>query len=1277
MQLDEARVPPSGMVKKCPSCGQNLTVMPPSGGIGQELDLEGFSPAPLDLDLGGSAPKKPPSGVGRGPALAAFDSGDALELEGHPDIIDLPAPKGPAGGKSAVADAFEPDVPDLLAPVGPSSQKSNVPDLLAPVGPRPTRGGGAEIPDLLAPVGPTSRANANIPDLLAPVGPTSRSSNVPDLLAPVGPRPTRGGNIPDLLAPVGPTSTKNVPDLLAPVGPTSTRNAPDLLEPVGPKPTKNVPDLLAPVGPKPTKGGVDLPAPKGFFDDLPQPKSGGAPDLSLDSLDLVPMGPPGAPAPAAPGKAQAAPSGSFGGPPPTSGMIPSLDLGDIGGPIGPKPTTGAVPSLDLGPATPPTASGGLSLDSLDLVPGGDGGKSGPRGATAGASLDLDMGPGASGQAPPGVISFGKPSGTIPLVSTTGVQSTVRAGGAAPAKSGGAGMLDLAEPVATVKKSAGTMATDLGEATDEAAPRRPKAGTKAAAKPGMSRRTQVIAAAVLGVVVLGGGAAFYVKTRMDAAEALALRVKNGISDARRLLTSDETEHWQKAYDKAHGVLADDARNADALGLAAQAQLAWAIDTGQNADAHEKTGGEILNDAVKVSADGPELEKARALAQILADKAPAAEKTLAAIAHKDARDVNAALYLGWAALAAHDYAAAKDAFAAAVKQQSKRVPALYGLGQAQLALGDTAGARDSFDKVLGVREKHVGAWIGNASLLPRDRVGTREKRFMEIVSSDETQKAHPKDVSRAWVLAGQEALEAHRWDDANFRFKKGEDFDKDNVDAIAGRGTALLEQGNVVEARKLLEDANRRDPRDIEALIGLTRLALAEGKWDIAKDFMKQALEANQESPLVQFWNGQVMEKAPGPAGIDGAIAAYKKAAELDPTRYEPVVALSLLYLKVGKNDEALATLSTIQKEAEGDAYLANTLGHAYLSAGNIEKAEAWFRGAIAVEPKNVDAHANLGEALERKGDLPGAIAELELAYKIEPTRESVTIQLAQAYERARRQGDAEKLYLGLLDDKNGRVPTIAGRAAAGRFYAHQGDAAKAGALGDAILAEDPNHAAGLFLRGIGELASNKLADAQKDFAAAVNIDPQAQYFEALGRSVEAQNQYDEAIRYYGDAIEHDPQYADPLIDRARVHQTRREWNVSLGDLEAARKIDDRRADIFLMKGLAMYTLGDAKGSVGAFQQAIERDAKDAEAFYRLGKAYYDLNNVGAAISNLNRAIDLAKPDIGWYPEAYRTLGYAYKAAHSKGEMCQTFRKFLEIAPTTISTGDAKQELLGCP
>ncbi|MDR7513136.1 MAG: zinc-ribbon domain-containing protein, partial [Armatimonadota bacterium] len=166
--MDESRIPPSGMVMKCPACSGAMTVMPSR--IGEELSLDEFAPAPsmsghaatTDLGLGG--PQRGPAGRGlaTGPALAAFDaaqddgldllapkgpsvSSDIVDLPAPKapasDIVDLPAPKAPAGARGAGLL----DEPDLLAPVGPSATRSDAPDLLAPVGPSPTRGG---MPDL-------------------------------------------------------------------------------------------------------------------------------------------------------------------------------------------------------------------------------------------------------------------------------------------------------------------------------------------------------------------------------------------------------------------------------------------------------------------------------------------------------------------------------------------------------------------------------------------------------------------------------------------------------------------------------------------------------------------------------------------------------------------------------------------------------------------------------------------------------------------------------------------------------------------------------------------------------------------------------------------------------------------------------------------------------------------------------------------------------------------------------------------------------------------------
>jgi len=89
VDLEESRVPPSGLVMTCPHCNSDITVVPPGMGL--------FA-----------------------------DSSASSE-----DIIDLPAPKGPV--------QREIELPDLLTPVGPKPRQRELPDLLTPVGPTSRR----------------------------------------------------------------------------------------------------------------------------------------------------------------------------------------------------------------------------------------------------------------------------------------------------------------------------------------------------------------------------------------------------------------------------------------------------------------------------------------------------------------------------------------------------------------------------------------------------------------------------------------------------------------------------------------------------------------------------------------------------------------------------------------------------------------------------------------------------------------------------------------------------------------------------------------------------------------------------------------------------------------------------------------------------------------------------------------------------------------------------------------------------------------------------------
>jgi tetratricopeptide (TPR) repeat protein len=1095
--------------------------------------------------------------------------------------------------------------------------------------------------DLQGPLSAQREVGIQFDDLPAPTAP-----DVVDLPAPKGQIPTRmgmGTSGPDLLAPVGPTS-RNLPDLVAPVGPTS-RNVPDLLAPVGALPTRSLPDLLAPRAPQ-------------------SPLAPVPPSLDLDDLDLVPAG-----STLLPKTPLARPSGT-------------VDLDALPRDAGPTPAAFVPPPLPTPPRaplvppprpTPAGSPGSLSMDNLDLLPASAAQRPAPQAPAAEAP---------KGPRPPGGMAFGEVdlpanedfSGVVSFGKPSEKPSEVPKRTAARV-----GALELSED--GPRKTAGTLAGDApGLSEGGHAPAKAKTATPKVKKPltPAERKRQTIIAGASAAVLLLGGVGYYTWMRMEEKKDRLAKIESGLMQSHKLMVSDEIGHWDRAIGSVRSVLSIDGKNRDALGVQAQAMYAAAIDEGVNEKTQSDQGDAVLNEVTRAAVQGPEIDKAQALHALLDEKPDEARRLLTVLSPKLRGDPDLSLYLGWAELHARRFEAAKAAFAQALERAPDRLPALVGLARTQMGLGDKEGATTTFQKVLSKRSGHIGARVGLAEMLPYDRFGTRETRFLEIVESKEAETGHPRDVSRAWSLAADEALGAGHIDTATMRYTKAYALDDRNLDAAAGLGLTSIEKRNLPDARTKLDNLLRRDANQVRALVGLTRVALLEAKPEEAHGFIGRAVSLSAGDAHVQLWLGHVLEVDPGDTGPTGAEEAYKKAIEINPEKYEAYVSLANLYVRQSRTTDALAVLEPVEKAATTDAALCNTLGVAYLASRSLDKARVWFETALTIDSNNVEARANLGSAVEAQGDLARAISEYEVAHAASPSREDVTVRLALAYERSKRVPDAEGLFDQILSPGGGRVASVAGRAAAGRFYARRGNAAKVEILGASIASEDPKNPAGLFLTGFSLWAQGKQPEAQKLLYEASQLDPQAQYFDGLGRVYEAQQSMEDALAAYNRAIKEDPKYLAPRMGRARIHLLRREWSAALPELHEAALLEAENAEIYLRMGDCYYELDDKDAATLAYKQAVTRNSGWAEAYFKLGRIYYDKDKGSDTIDNLSRAVTLAPPGSAWLTDAYRMLGYRYRASRKPGDSCAAFRKYLSLAPKDdLVRGDIEKLTLSCP
>lgn len=123
--------------------------------------------------------------------------------------------------------------------------------------------------------------------------------------------------------------------------------------------------------------------------------------------------------------------------------------------------------------------------------------------------------------------------------------------------------------------------------------------------------------------------------------------------------------------------------------------------------------------------------------------------------------------------------------------------------------------------------------------------------------------------------------------------------------------------------------------------------------------------------------------------------------------EYVYAASLV--KTGQTAAGVERLTAMEKNNPSIPDVHRSLGEAYAEGNhpNRKKAAEEFAAAIRLNPRDAEAHDALGTLDLEAGDIPAAITELKTAVRLDPKNKNAHSDLAAAYERASRPGDAQR------------------------------------------------------------------------------------------------------------------------------------------------------------------------------------------------------------------------------------------------------------------------------
>ena len=294
----------------------------------------------------------------------------------------------------------------------------------------------------------------------------------------------------------------------------------------------------------------------------------------------------------------------------------------------------------------------------------------------------------------------------------------------------------------------------------------------------------------------------------------------------------------------------------------------------------------------------------------------------------------------------YAEAEKLLAAPAKAQPTSDAALE-LGLLQLTLGRRDEGRRTLERVLDLAE--AGSAADNLRL-------ARAAYALALLTSD-----------------------VDRYHEANGFFRNANRLAADDPVVNAEWGWLFLEKAELGDAQKSFEVALKTDAQNVLAQLGAARLLLDQNPPQ-AKAALAQALKINPNYVRAHLLAAEIAlderQRDEAKAGIDAAL-------KVNPNNLEARALQATVAWLEGREPE-------FERLAQEVLKINPLYGEVYRTAGDhaarnyrFDEAVALTRRAVAIDPANVRAHAELGLHLMRTGDERAARASLEKTDQADP------------------------------------------------------------------------------------------------------------------------------------------------------------------------------------------------------------------------------------------------------------------------------------------------------
>jgi len=159
----------------------------------------------------------------------------------------------------------------------------------------------------------------------------------------------------------------------------------------------------------------------------------------------------------------------------------------------------------------------------------------------------------------------------------------------------------------------------------------------------------------------------------------------------------------------------------------------------------------------------------------------------------------------------------------------------------------------------------------------------------------------------------------------------------------------------------------------------------------------------------------------------------------------------------------------------------------------------------------------------------------------------------------------------------------------------------------------------------------------------------------GFNADKEKKYDDAIKYYTEGIELNPDNSYAYNNRGIVYRKLEKYDLAIADYSKAIGLNSKYGDAYYNRGCTYSKLKNYEKAIADYSKAIDLNPNHSGAYNNRGYAYYKINEYDKAMKDLDKDIELNPK----YSEAYNNRGYAYYKKNEYDKAIKDLDKSIEL------------------